>query len=182
MVEVARKRLPGAEFQVADMRSLTLPPEKEGSFDLCISLFDSIGYAVTNEGVIAAMKTARRVLKTGGVFAFEVWHAAKFLRSASTSRKLAFIDAKGRRIVRLSETKTDAARMCAEVDFTFFVEEEGGFSLSEECHVNRFFGVPEIDLLLAAAGWNAPARHFGGFSETRVDGDSWHILTLVEKT
>lgn len=180
MVGIAGNRHPGIEFLVGDMRSWPLPPEREGSFDLCVSLFDSIGYAVTNRGVIAAMETARRALRKGGWFAFEVWSAAKFLRNAAPARKRIFEDSKGRRVIRLSETETDAVRMSAEVKFTFFVEGESGYTVFEESHLNRFFGVPEIELLLSAAGWTAEPRHFGDYSGGPVDGDSWHLVTMVE--
>lgn len=182
MVEVARSRVPGADLRIADMREISAQADWEGAFDLCVSLFDSIGYALTNEAVVAAMASARQVLKPGGWFAFEVWSAAKFLRSAAASRRIDFEDARGRRVVRLGETEADPARMSARVHYTFFVEEEGRWRRFEETHENRYFGVPELQLLLAAAGWTSPPRHFGGYAGQEVDGESWHILTLLQNT
>lgn len=68
MVELARRRVPGAAFHLGDGEAL---PFDDESFDAVISSFGLLHMAHPG----TAMSEAARVLKSGGPFAFTVWQA-----------------------------------------------------------------------------------------------------------
>lgn len=160
-------------FALQDMRGLSL----DRTFDAAVCLFDSIGYAITNEGVIRTLKAVRDHLAPRGVFVFEMWHAAAMLRGHDPVRVRRIETEEGREIVRISETTVDTVSSTATVQFTFF-EPAGdrGYSRYEESHRNRFFSVPEMEALLDAAGLE-PLRWYPGFTEDgEINQDTWHVV------
>lgn len=68
-VEIAARKLPEAEFSVADMRRFSLP----GRYDAALCLFSSIGYVETETGLRDAFACIARHLKRGGWLVCEPW-------------------------------------------------------------------------------------------------------------
>jgi SAM-dependent methyltransferase len=68
-IEIARAKIPGGNFSAADMRSFQLAKR----YDVVQCLFSSIGYLLTPEDIIAALKTFRAHLAPGGVILVEPW-------------------------------------------------------------------------------------------------------------
>ena len=71
-VEIARAKNPAGNFSVADMRAFQL----EKRYDVVQCLFGSIGYLLTPEDIIAALKCFRSHLAPGGVILVEPWLSA----------------------------------------------------------------------------------------------------------
>jgi SAM-dependent methyltransferase len=71
-VEIAKQRIPGANFIVGDITKVEL---SEGTFDVAFShmVFEHLDDA----GLLAACKIAYKALKKGGVFGFVVTHPDK---------------------------------------------------------------------------------------------------------
>ncbi len=65
-IEIARARLPGGDFRVAEMEAL---PHADNSFDV-ITGFNSFQYAASP---VNALREARRVVKPAGVIVIGVW-------------------------------------------------------------------------------------------------------------
>jgi SAM-dependent methyltransferase len=65
-VEIARRRVPGGDFRVAEMEAL---PHADGSFD-AVTSFNAFQYAASP---VNALREARRVVKPGGVIVIAVW-------------------------------------------------------------------------------------------------------------
>jgi SAM-dependent methyltransferase len=68
-IEIAREKVPGARFEVADMRDFDLG----GTFDVVQCLFSSIGYLTTDEDIVAALRYFRQHLNPGGLVLVEPW-------------------------------------------------------------------------------------------------------------
>jgi SAM-dependent methyltransferase len=66
LIEVARKRLPGADLRVGDMEGL---PYEDGTFDL-VTGFNSFFFA---NDIVAALREAGRVAKPGAPVVIQVW-------------------------------------------------------------------------------------------------------------
>lgn len=160
-------------FERQDMRELSLG----GTFDVIVCLFDAIGYAISDDGVIQTLSAIRQHLEPEGVFIFEMWHAPAMLLHHEPVRVRRIEDQGGREIVRISETTVDALSSTATVNFTFFVpDDDSAYSRYEESHRNRFFSVPEMEALLEAAGLNALRWYPGLIEDGAIDQDTWHVV------
>ena len=69
MLEIAQKKVPEAEFLVADMCDFDLNRE----FDVVVNLYGSIGFAENFLRMKAAVQISYRHLKPGGVFILTPW-------------------------------------------------------------------------------------------------------------
>jgi SAM-dependent methyltransferase len=65
-IEIARRRVPGGDFRVAEMEAL---PYADSSFDVATG-FNAFQYAASP---VNALREARRVVKAGGVIVIAVW-------------------------------------------------------------------------------------------------------------
>jgi len=164
-------------FLQQDMAELDVsgPP-----FDAAVCLFDSIGYAITNERVLATLRGIRRHLRPGGVLVLEFWHAAAMLTSYEPRREREW-SLDGETIRRVSQTSLDAARQVARVEYTVERRDVDGrlTGRSDELHENRFFLVQEMGLFLQTAGFEALDWCAGYDRDTAIDESTWHVLAVA---
>lgn len=176
MIRIAseRTRRLGLEcdFFVARAESLTVP--EPYAFTTC--LFDSIGYAVTTDGVLSALRAIRSATQRGGLFVCEFWHAATMLRSFEPTR-VRRIELPDAEMTRISRTRLDVARSIARVDYEVLLVRDGRLERFGETHENRFFGIPEFRHYLESSGFE-PLRLFNGFSESGAIDAAWHVVVL----
>lgn len=71
MLTQARKRLPSTTLVESDIRSLSL----ENRFDAVVCLNATIGYMLTREDLVAALRNLSRHVKPGGILLVEPWAA-----------------------------------------------------------------------------------------------------------
>jgi SAM-dependent methyltransferase len=175
-----RNEAEGAQvtFVEQDMRRLDFGSR---SFDAVLSLFDSIGYSQTNEGLSQVLTGAHRHLRKGGLILLEFWHAAAMLRSYEPIR-LRRWRISDREIVRISETRLDHVHQLANVTYTIMdIADDGAFRQLKETQTNRYFLAQEMLGCLESNGFT-PIESFAGFNRERgIDGDTWHIVTLAQK-
>ena len=81
-IEIARRRVPGGDFRVAEMEAL---PHADASFDV-VTGFNAFQYAASP---VNALREARRVAKPGGVIALRYGDCRKPARRRATSRRSA---------------------------------------------------------------------------------------------
>ena len=162
--------------EVRDMRSLGFDNE----FDAVTCLFDSIGYGETNEGIAQTLASVRDSLRPGGVFIVEFWHAAAMLRGYDPVRVRRWPLEDGE-VIRISETRLDAAAQVAEVSYTVFERGPGDrLHVTNETHRNRYFGVQEMALLLDGSGL-APLAWHDGFGDGPVSEETWHVVAVARR-
>jgi SAM-dependent methyltransferase len=178
MLALAREPATGrdAAFVRADMRDLQLA---ESGFDAAVCLFDSIGYAVTNDAIGATLGGIRRHLRPGGLLVLEFWHAAAMLSGFDPVRIREW-DTPAGRVLRVSRTTLDVDAETARVAYSVYrLGPDARYESWEEQHENRFFLVQEMDLLLRIAGFT-PLRFTAGFTTNdRIDETTWHILGVA---
>jgi SAM-dependent methyltransferase len=158
-----------------DMCELNLDAQP---FDAAICLFDSIGYAVTNEGLFSTFTGIRRHLVPGGVFLFEFWHAPAMLCYHEPvrvqQRQLGDVS-----LFRISETTLDVESQTASVTYTILRTSGPEPREYRETVRARFFSIPEMELILAATGWRREACWAGFNIERPIEADTWHIVMLA---
>lgn len=182
MLDAAKKRIEAAGYEpclaVADFSELA-PPEV--LYDTVICLFDSIGYAVSNEKILSVFKSVYDNLKDNGLFIFEFWHAPQMLKNYSPVRLARFKD--GNRIyTRLSETTLNIPMQCAEVKYTIFASsDDSHFKISEELHICRYFQLQEIRLFAEISGFEWLACYDGYSSDRHINEGTWHGLAVCRR-
>jgi SAM-dependent methyltransferase len=160
-----------------DMRKLKVP---DSSFDAAVCLFDSIGYAVTNDGIGQTLTGIRRAVRREGLFVAEFWHAPPMLRSFEPIRERAWETPDGR-VERTSRTRLDVATSTARVEYEVRRFTTSGVRAEtwRESHQNRYFMVLEMDLLLRTAGFK-PIIWLAGYNEAAtIDESTWHVVVAA---
>ena len=169
----------GVLFRSGDMRKLPVFKKK---FDGALCLFDSIGYALTNDAVASTLRGIHKNLNPGGTFIFEFWHAAAMIKNYESKRTRSFA-AEGRNFTRESETTLDYVNQTGIVKYTITQKSSSQrVKPAREIQRNRFFSIPEMKLFLTTAGFQ-PLKFYNGFStNSKIDSDTWHIVAIAQKT
>ena len=138
------------EFVEGDIRSVRI----DRGFDAAISLFHVISYQTTNADLLQAFETARRHVRAGGLFVFDVWYGPAVLTDPPSTRVKRMAD-ELIEVTRLAEPVLLPNSNLVEVNYHVFVRTKATGSVSEtrEKHEMRYLFVPEIDLLLGQSGF-----------------------------
>lgn len=175
MIDVARRRVPRAALHVQDMTALAIAPQ---GFDVAACLFDALGYCVTAEAVLAALRAMRGQLRPGGILVVETWHGSAMLRAGSPVR-VRRLARPGAQVLRISETALDVGAQAATVRFSVWEHrDDGTYDAFEEAHRVRYFFPDELRLLLQSAGFADVSLH-AGYSDAAVDEDTWHLVAFA---
>ena len=171
-----RKGSSTVEFFQQDMRELDVPVK---GFDAVTCLFDSLGYCVSNEAIGETLTRVRRHLRPDGLFVTEFWHAPPMLRDFDPVRARQWETAEGS-IVRISRTTLDVVTGTAKVVYDVYkLRQDGTYGAWHEEHLNRYFLVQEMALLLETAGFE-PIKWLAGFdAASPVDDSTWHVVVLA---
>jgi ubiquinone/menaquinone biosynthesis C-methylase UbiE len=166
------------EFYKQDMRSLDL---QDIQFDAVICLFDSIGYVATNQGLIQVLEGVHHLLKPGGLFIFEFWHAGAMLRNYEPLRVRRWSTPRGE-LLRISETTLQCAPQLSSVTYRIYeLNNDGTYSSIEETQVNRYFLVQEMSAWLSNCGF-LPLKWFSGFTDNEsITEQTWHVVAVAQK-
>jgi SAM-dependent methyltransferase len=174
LIDHGRSNVPEARFEVADMRDLDLGER----FDAVTCLFDAIGYPLTNDGVIAALRAiARHLEQDRGRDAIEFLHAPAMLAGARPVgvRRVA-LDGGGT-LVRVAETALDPATQTMRVAYELIeLRPDGTYERTDEIQGNRFFGIEEMRALLELAGLRADRVVAAYTGDPEISGETFHAM------
>jgi SAM-dependent methyltransferase len=177
LLAVARERTDGIAFAQADMRAL---PDPDEPYDVVTCLFDSIGYPLDDESIIAALRSLGRQLAAGGALIFEFLHAPAVLSGAATTRVRRWPTPEGGELLRISETEVDATAGMMSVSYELIESDADGATVARggERQRNRFFTLAEMRLLLRAAGV-ALERFVPAYEDGVISAATWHVLAVA---
>lgn len=145
MIEVAKKKTGGVEYHLADMAELDLGR----TFDLAISLFDSLNYITDVDHVARAIRRVGEHVKDGGYFIFDINTiyalAHRFFDQANlgSPHYPHYI---------WSSEYDHSTRICR-VNMQFEVMEHGESRQFREVHVQRGHSLEELTGWLGQAGF-----------------------------
>lgn len=166
------------EFIEQDMRGLAL---SAGHFDAVVCLFDSLGYAVSNNALADVLRSVHRHLRPEGMFVLEFWHAAAMLRHYDPLRirRWTLPDSE---VTRISETTLDVAQQTASVTYTIHeIGANGICTHLTETQTNRYFLLQEMAWMLESCGFT-PVGWYPGFSTAgQINDETWHIIGVGQK-
>ena len=162
----------GVTFHQGDVRTIDL----EQRFDAALMMFAVLGYQQDNADVLSALRTARRHLRPGGLFIFDVWYGPAVLHQRPSQRIRVIPTPKGK-ILRVASGELDIRRHVCTVHFHVWrLEGERLVAETEESHSMRYFFPRELDLFLECSGFTLV--QLGGFPEfDRYPGETtWNVL------
>jgi len=138
-------------FSVGDVTSY----DSGRVYDSVISLFHVVSYQASNERLRGMFSSASRHLCAGGVFVFDAWYGPAVLTQLPSVRVRRLEDERVS-ITRIAEPKMDFSRNTVEVRYSIHCvdKESGSFSEFQESHVMRYLFEPEVEMLLAEAGFD----------------------------
>ena len=163
------------EFLQGDLRTLDLDRE----FDAVLMMFAVLGYQLTNEDVLAALKTVRRHLKPGGLFVCDIWYGPAVL-AIRPGDKIKMIQTEGRKVIRLASGSLDIQKHLANVNYHVLdLQGRNVLSESEETHQVRYFFPQELALFLNHAGLEM--LRLSAFPSLAEDANeqSWNALLVA---
>lgn len=180
LLEHARRNAPSARFVCQDMRELELA---EAPFDAVTCLFDSVGYALDNAGVVASLAGMAAQTDPCGAVAIEFLHAPAILRHASSLGVRRWPLEHGGELIRISRTRLDVRRQVMEVEYELLeLGSDGSYEQWRETQANRFFALPELEALLDAAGLRAETFVPAYRDADGIDDETFHVIALARMT
>ncbi len=147
-IDIARKKLPQARFEVADMKSFDLGR----TYDAVLCLFSSIGYTETEDRLRATLSNFARHLALGGWLVCEPWITPDLWRAGQVDSVSARDPESGDTIVRTRIGETDGSVSVIKIDYE--VHSDGALSQFSETHRLGLFTREQMDSALQAAGFS----------------------------
>ena len=149
------------------------------SFDAAISLFHVMSYLTTNEEIISCLKGTNRLLKTGGIFIFDVWYtpAVYFQKPETRIRK---VENHKYEVTRISQSTIYEERNVVDVNFEIYVKDKNSNKIEvfNEIHPMRHFSTSEIQLISELTGFELLDSH-GFQTMIRPTVNTWGVIYIV---
>ena len=178
-IEFLRDRLAAkgqrAELVVGDMTDFRL----RRPVDAAICMQDSQGHLLTNDQLIAHLRTVARAIRRGGLYVFDRYMASSWTnpaRSWSWSRR------RGRLIVRASFSALHDVNPVSQIfreHMTLEAVENGTRLVYRQTHLSRMVFPQELRALVDLAGDFEFVQWFYGFKPHQVLERSRHPLLMV---
>jgi SAM-dependent methyltransferase len=162
-------------FSQGDVRSVNLGKQ----FDAVLMMFAVLGYQLTNDDVLAALRTVRKHLKPGGLFIFDVWYgpAVLAIRPSDRVKIIPTVDGK---VIRVATGCLDTAHHLGEVNYHIWrLSGNRVISETEETHSMRFFFSMELELLLSTCGFKLKSLTAFPSLEQPVDETTWNAFIVA---
>ncbi|HEV8617303.1 MAG TPA: class I SAM-dependent methyltransferase [Methylomirabilota bacterium] len=178
-IEFLRERLAdkghGGELVVGDMTDFRLARP----VDAAICMQDSQGHLLTNDQLVAHLRSVARSLRPGGLYVFDRYMASSWTdpaRAWSWSRR------RGRVIVRASFSALNSVNPVSQVfteRMTLEAVENGTRRVYRQKHLSRMVFPQELRALVDLAGGFEFVQWFFGFKPHQVLERSRHPLLMV---
>jgi SAM-dependent methyltransferase len=175
----ARARLPcpTLTFEQGDLRQLELTR----SFDAVLMMFAVLGYQLENADVVAALASAGRHTRPGGLLVFDVWYGPAVLTERPAPR-VKVSELPHGQLVRVANGELDARHHACHVSYRVWrIEDQRLTGETRERHTVRYFFPLELELLLGQAGFEL--LRLGGFPqlEHEPDTSTWNVCVVARR-
>lgn len=162
-------------FSQGDVRSVDLGKQ----FDVVLMMFAVLGYQLTNEDVLAALRTVRKNLKPGGLFIFDVWYGPAVL-AIRPSDRVKVIPTQDGKLIRIASGTLDINSQIAEVNYHVLkISGDKLVNETEETHKMRYFFSQELEMALNQTGLSL--RTLTAFPNLTKPADetTWNTLIIA---
>jgi SAM-dependent methyltransferase len=165
----ARRNVPNARLFAGDIRQLSIPQK----FDVVTCMFDSLNYLTVKGDLLQAFRKAKRHLKRGGLFAFDMNTFAGLRDQWCKTSAI-----QERDLTLIVETSFDARRALGRCLITGFVRKGKTYRKFQEEHLERGYRADEIEGLLQSAGFSF--RKYDGHEFTRPKKQAARLLYICK--
>jgi SAM-dependent methyltransferase len=155
MLALARERAQQAglasnpTFLYGDIRTFSAPHR----FDATLMNFNVLGYMTSNDDVLGALGTARRNVRTAGLFVADFWYGPAVVAEPPGKNTREFAEG-GDRIIRSSSGRDLPDLQCCEISVNLLRQRDGATIVdTTEVHRVRYFFPLELELLLRTSGF-----------------------------
>jgi len=153
MLKIAKQKAKSKGVKLSlykgDAQTFRLPKK----FDAAIAMFAVMGYQITPQVFLKALKRVRAHLVPGGLFTYDVWFGPAVVADLPKDRQKIMQDASGGLLMRETHCQTNLKSQVVKVTFTTTQKESTGGTLSQntEYHPVRYFFLPETLAFLKQA-------------------------------
>jgi SAM-dependent methyltransferase len=164
-----------ADLRVGDMTAFRLPEP----VDAAICMQDSQGHLLTNEQLLAHLRSVARALRPGGLYVFDRYMASSWTNPA---RNWSWSRRRGRLIVRASFSALNDVNPVTQVfreRMTLEAIENGRRRVYRQTHLSRMVFPQELRTLVDLAGGFEFVEWFFGFKPHQKLERSKHPLLMV---
>jgi SAM-dependent methyltransferase len=151
------------------------------TYNAVLSLFHVVSYQTANEEVKAVLSNAHAHLRSGGLFAFDVWYSPAVYAQRPSVRVKRMAD-EAVEITRIAEPNIQPNRNRVDVHYTIFAHDlrSGGIQVTQETHAMRYFSLPEIDFIADACGFErVAAEEF--LTAAPPSENTWGVFIVLQK-
>jgi SAM-dependent methyltransferase len=160
MLQRARERGSAAHFEVGDITALDI----DETFDAAVIMFAVLGYLTRNDDIHSALKGVRQHLRPGGVLFADVWYGPAVLAQRPSERIKVIDTPDGGQVIRAASSELETRRDVCTVHYQLWrLESRQLLAEVREQHAMRYFFEPELESMLALAGFELV--RIGGFPE-----------------
>lgn len=181
MIAIAREKAravgltTSAHFEVADICTL----EIQRTFDAVISMFAVLSYQVSNEALLAALRSTRRHIVPGGIFICDFWYGPAVLTQRPCER-VKVVQEGAERLIRITRPTLDSEHNLVQVQFHIMrLREKEVVEEADEEHVLRYFFRPELEFFLEQTGF--VTEHFCPFMQLdeKLGVHTWNAAVIA---
>lgn len=179
MIRIARRRHPGCEFSVADMRRF----DYYEKFNMVTCFFGSLDYLIDDADIEAVLWNTRRALRMNGRAVFEIWNAAPVLLFGSRDiQPVSTTYASGRKILRERGFKVIEAGsfVTVRVDYRYTVTHGADMESMTDTHLMRAYRSGEFEQLAAKNGMSV-IDCYSNTAKEAVREHSNRLVYVLEK-
>jgi SAM-dependent methyltransferase len=143
-VEIARAKNPGGIYSVADMRTFDLGKR----YDVVQCLFSSIGYLLTPQDIVAALRRFRAHLAPGGIILVEPWYSPAAYKPGTLH--MLTVDKPDLKICRMNVPEREGD--VSIIHFHYLIAAADGVRKAEEVHRLALVPIEKMASHFEAAG------------------------------
>jgi len=145
-------------------------------FDAVLMMFAVLGYLLTNDDVLGALRTVRRHLRPGGLFVCDVWYGPAVLAIRPSERVKVIPTADGK-LIRAASGVLDTYRHLCEVRYHVWrITGDRVVSETEESHTMRYFFPQELTLLVGHSQLEMMEMSAFGEPGRVPDERTWNVM------
>lgn len=175
MLQIANKKIPNMSFVIGDIRHID-QIFGDKTFDVVLTMAAVLCYLTDTDDLITAFNAAKKALKPGGLYIFDVWFGPGVCYlGTKKSYKDIIIDNK--LYVRKSESSLDIMQNTCEVRYSIYDFTDNVIS---ENHLVRYYFPVEIKFLLEKCGFRLLKMGQSPDYDLELDNKCWHMMVVAQ--